>query len=223
MRVDKALADLNEAIRLDPRCSDGLRRSRPARGRARSRYDKALADCDEAHPARPAERHWPTAIAAPPGWRKGEFDKALADLQRGDPARPAECTSRGSTAACSGRGKASTTRPSPTSTRSIRLDPGKAPGVQPSAWIRATCPDAKYRDGKQAVASATRACELTEWKDAITLDTLAAAYAEAGDFDAAVKWQTKANAMFPEGKDKSEGEARLKLYQARKPYRETRP
>ena len=55
------------------------------------------------------------------------------------------------------------------------------------------------------------------------LDTMAAAYAEAGDFDGAVKWQTQAEAMFPEGKEKAEGAARLKLYQARKPYRETTP
>ena len=55
------------------------------------------------------------------------------------------------------------------------------------------------------------------------LDTLAAAYAETGDFDAAVKWQTKANALFTDGKDKTDGEARLKLYQEKKPYRETTP
>ena len=33
------------------------------------------------------------------------------------------------------------------------------------AWLWSTCPDAKYRDGKKAVASATRACELTDWND----------------------------------------------------------
>ena len=34
------------------------------------------------------------------------------------------------------------------------------------AWLLATCPDRKLRDAKKAVESATRACELTEWKDA---------------------------------------------------------
>ena len=76
------------------------------------------------------------------------------------------------------------------------------------------------RDQRQAVESATRACELTGWKEAGYLDTLAAAYADAGDFDAAVKWQTKASSLYSNTEDKITGEARLNLYRERKPYRE---
>ena len=39
------------------------------------------------------------------------------------------------------------------------------------AWLQATCPEAKARDGKQAVEHATRACELSAWKEAAFLDT----------------------------------------------------
>ena len=89
------------------------------------------------------------------------------------------------------------------------------------AWIWATCPESKYRDGKKAVESATKACELTKWKDAFTVGTLAAAHAEAGDFVSAVKWQIKANELYADAQDMRKGQDRLKLYQERKPYRET--
>ena len=54
------------------------------------------------------------------------------------------------------------------------------------------------------------------------LDTLAAAYAEAGDFDSALKWQAKAIALETDAKEKAEYGERLKLYQAKKPFRETK-
>ncbi len=60
------------------------------------------------------------------------------------------------------------------------------------AWIRASCPDTRFRDGKLAVASATKACELTNWRDAGALDRLATACTEAGDLPAASKWRQKA-------------------------------
>ena len=105
----------------------------------------------------------------------------------------------------------------------IRLDPKLAPAYVNRAWLWATCPDAKYRDGKRAVESATRACELSEWKEADWISTLAAAYAEAGDFEAVVKWQSKANELYPAAEDKKQGEERLELYRKKKPYRETNP
>jgi hypothetical protein len=50
------------------------------------------------------------------------------------------------------------------------------------AWLLATYPDSKSRDGSDAVRLAERACVLTERRIPALLDTLAAAYAEAGDF-----------------------------------------
>jgi tetratricopeptide (TPR) repeat protein len=105
-------------------------------------------------------------------------------------------------------------------TEAIRLDPGQATPFSSRAWLWATCPEARYRDGKRAVASATRACELSGWTDAYHLDTLAAASAEAGDFAKAVAHQRKANALYPSDEDRRKGEARLALYQGGKPYRE---
>ena len=55
------------------------------------------------------------------------------------------------------------------------------------AWTLATGADAAFRDGKEAVRLAEAACQLTERKQAIPFGTLAAAYAEAGDFTNAVQ------------------------------------
>ena len=63
-----------------------------------------------------------------------------------------------------------------------RLAPDNPVTYNGRAWMWATCPNAKYRDGRKAVESATKACELTDWDEAGIIDTLAAAYAELGDF-----------------------------------------
>ena len=60
------------------------------------------------------------------------------------------------------------------------------------AWVLSTSPKDDLRDGKRAVELAIKAAELTEYKEAYILSTLASAYAEVGDFDNAVKWSTKA-------------------------------
>ena len=102
----------------------------------------------------------------------------------------------------------------------IRVDPLEAFAFDLVAQIRAACPDSKVRNGKDAVESATKACELTEWKKAIYVDTLAAAYAQSGAFAEAVRWQTKAIELQKDGNEKEDFASRLKLYQEKKPYRE---
>ena len=74
------------------------------------------------------------------------------------------------------------------------------------------------RDGKTAVEFATKACELTGWKQPAYLDTLAAAHAEAGDFDSAVRRQTETISLLSDANAKKDFGTRLKLYQERKPY-----
>ena len=60
------------------------------------------------------------------------------------------------------------------------------------AWFQSTCPDASFRNGQQAIQDAKTACKLTYWKDCPSIDTLATAYAEAGDFDSAVRCEQQA-------------------------------
>ena len=94
------------------------------------------------------------------------------------------------------------------------------PGAYNSrTWLWATCPDEKYRDGKKAVESVTRACELTDWKEADHLDTLAAAYVECDDFAHAVEYQEKAQGLYKDEKDREKCRDRLALYREKKLYR----
>lgn len=111
----------------------------------------------------------------------------------------------------------------------VRLDEKNTGAQNNLAWLLATSPVDHVRDGKQAIVHATAACELTRWKAPGTLDTLAAAYAEAGDFDNALKWQAEAITQFSAISAKQDGEggddpdgyhSRLDLYRAGKPVRE---
>jgi tetratricopeptide (TPR) repeat protein len=93
-------------------------------------------------------------------------------------------------------------------------------GLNGLAWILCTAPDDKVRDGKRAVEVARKACELTDHKTGGYLDTLAAAYAEVGDFARAVEWQEMAlKAGDLPVRDLDGARQRLELYKAKKPYR----
>ncbi|MDZ7616677.1 MAG: tetratricopeptide repeat protein, partial [Patescibacteria group bacterium] len=103
--------------------------------------------------------------------------------------------------------------------RAIEINPRYLEGYAGRAWVRAACPDAQFRDGAKAVQDATEVCKLSDWKTAASLDTLAVAYAEAGQFDEAVKWQKKAiELVAPDRLERYR--ARLKLYEKKTPYRD---
>lgn len=87
------------------------------------------------------------------------------------------------------------------------------------AWVLAICPDDNVRDGKKAVALATKACNMSNWTNYAYVDTLAAAYAETGDFEQAVKYQKQATSMngIPEA-NRTNVQNRLELYLHHKPY-----
>jgi tetratricopeptide (TPR) repeat protein len=101
----------------------------------------------------------------------------------------------------------------------IGLDPKNADLHVIRGLVLTACPVAGIRNGRQAVASATRACELTQWKDPESLGLLAAAKSETGDFDAAVRWQMKAIEYLDLGDPGEKGYRDiLECYDAKKPY-----
>ncbi|HEX3600480.1 MAG TPA: tetratricopeptide repeat protein [Lacipirellulaceae bacterium] len=89
------------------------------------------------------------------------------------------------------------------------------------AYILAASPDDGVRDGKRAVDFAETAQLLQETPSQDVLDTLAAAYAEAGQFDRAIEAENKAIKLAPENQREEFGKY-LKLYEAHNPRREPR-
>jgi hypothetical protein len=117
----------------------------------------------------------------------------------------------------------------------IRDDPKNAEAYNGHARLLATYSDNQFRKCAEwelgqgvrrdhssietrAVEDATLACKLTDWKNGSYLDTLAAACAAAGDFGAAVNWQSKAIELVA-AKEKADFQSRLELYRAHKRYR----
>ena len=88
------------------------------------------------------------------------------------------------------------------------------------AWFRATCSNASFRNGQQAVKDAKAACSIMIWKDEQMIHTLAAAYAETGDFNSAIQYTSQALAVKGISPDSTKlFQQHLALFQQRKPIR----
>jgi tetratricopeptide (TPR) repeat protein len=91
-----------------------------------------------------------------------------------------------------------------------------------AGWILATAPEPRIRDGARALALASHAVEVTRRQDVVSLDTLAAAHAELGQFDAAIPAAREALSLAQakgDGGMLPELRQRLETYLARRPFR----
>ena len=79
--------------------------------------------------------------------------------------------------------------------RVLTMIPNDTKALNNLAWILATTPEVKLRNAKEAVLLAERACAMTRFGNPVTLDTLAAAYAEAGRLEDAMATAEKAIAL----------------------------
>ncbi|MSU59275.1 MAG: tetratricopeptide repeat protein [Pedosphaera sp.] len=104
----------------------------------------------------------------------------------------------------------------------LRINPDFTAALNNLAWILATHPDAKLRDGAAAVELAERACRLTGHGQPLPLLTLAAASAEAGQLAEAIALATRARELAANASDHSltqRSDTMLKQFNAGEPYR----
>jgi tetratricopeptide (TPR) repeat protein len=245
-REGEAEADFAEARRLDPavaaylgdmwlrrnqfdRASDAfsdLIRVRPkdARGYAgRGMVREALGDLDRAlDDYSTAIRCQPDgvgyALRAQVRQRQGQFDEALADLAEHLRLHPDDVMAYLSRSVLYKQRGALSEALQDLNT-AHRAAPDNPMVCNNLAWMLATCTDDRLRDGGRAFALARQACQATEWKNPFCLDTLAAACAETGVYEEAVRWQTQSLDLC-NLEEKPVRRVRLQRYQARQPYRE---
>lgn len=213
---DKAIHDYTEAIRLNAESRYAYDARAGVWLRKRD-FDKSIADytafldrmsptlqlLDEEPDRKNDDMNVFRALAAAAyagrgsAWQlKHDNDKALADFNesiRIDPQNAGARVCRGSV----WQDKGDYEKALADYDEALRLDASIVAAYVYRAWLLAACPDAKFRDGRKAIVAAKKACELADGNDAmsLSLEALAAAYAEAGDFEQAVKRQRTSSTM----------------------------
>jgi tetratricopeptide (TPR) repeat protein len=150
--------------------------------------------------------------------KKGQYDQAISDFNRAieiNPRYTMAYNNRGIVYRIKGRYDQAISD----FNKAIGINPLDPEAYNNLAWLFATAKDRGFRNGKKAVELALKACELSDWRKAEYLDTLAAGYARTGDFDSAVKWQEKALG-YSKSPRPSELQQRLNFYREHKPWLE---
>ncbi|WDI42851.1 tetratricopeptide repeat protein [Bremerella sp. P1] len=211
---DRAIEDYSKAIELDPK----EKLAYFNRGNVwleKGEFDKALENYNEAIELDPkmSQAYCNRGIA----WHsKGEYDKEIEDYNeaiRLEPKLSLAYVNRG----YAWSDKREYDRAIKDYNESIRLDPNTADGYNELAWLLATCPSSEHRDGELAIRHATKACELTNWKNDSYIDTLSAAHATEGDFKKAIEYLDQAIELNPDT-DPETRNAMRSAFNEGKPY-----
>jgi tetratricopeptide (TPR) repeat protein len=103
----------------------------------------------------------------------------------------------------------------------LKVDPEDTGVLNNLAWVLATSPEDNVRNAERSIELGTKACELTKYQKAHILSTLAAGYAEKGDFENAKKWSGKAVELGAKEDDVDQQlKKELESYKNAKPWRE---
>ncbi|MEZ6069071.1 MAG: tetratricopeptide repeat protein [Pirellulales bacterium] len=210
-----AIDDLTKSIELQPQYGNAYF-NRAELLYELGEFQRAVGDYDKAIELNPAD----AAALNSRGhayYRLGDLHRAVADYDRAielEANDAATYVNRGDAYILMGR----FARAANDFNRALQLDPQLARAYQSAAWLKATCPDSRFRNEAGALELARKAQQLAGEQDYRYLDTLAAAHANAGRFDDAVKVQYEVIQLVPEDQADRFKE-RLALYQAGQPYR----
>jgi len=182
--LSRALTHFDEALRLNPKDPGALT------GRARvlssqGEFDEAVRYYEEASRSDPffTQAHYYLGMDL---LKRGQQDKAVASFEEVLRIDPASADAHLQLAVVLAR-QHKTAEAVAHYREALRLKPDAPDLLNNVAWVLATHPSTEFRDGPQAVKLAERACELSLYKQTVFIGTLAAAYAEAGEFDKAVE------------------------------------
>jgi len=194
--LPRAEKHLREAVALDPRAADA-HNNLGAVLLEQKRPAEALPHCREAVRLKPGVPVFRRTLG------KARFQLGLARLAQG---RPADAVEQLRAA--------------------LKLRPNHVQAANSLAWVLATSPRGGVRNGPEAIRLARQADAAEGGRNPVILDTLAAAYAEAGRFGEAVATIRRAIALATDAgrsEDAHRYEVRLRLYEAGKPYRDAPP
>jgi tetratricopeptide (TPR) repeat protein len=215
-KPDRAMADVDAAIKASPDLQPAMR-IRAALLAASGEIDKAVEQLDKLRKLAPKDVLVMVQLAALHHSQK-KYQKAIEDFSAALAQRPdLWLAMRGRADAQLALGKHDLAIAD--YDKALKLKPDDASLLNNLAWVLATSPKDDLRDGKRAIELANEACRLTEYKQAYILSTLAAAYAESGDFENAKKWIDKAIEIG--GPDQPPAlKKERKRYRKSKPWRE---
>jgi tetratricopeptide (TPR) repeat protein len=214
---DRAISDLTKAIELNPKHFYAYN-NRGFAYKSKGQYDQAISDFTKAIELNP--KHYNAYINRGLAYKsKGQYDQAISDFSKVIELNPEEYHAyidRGFAYKSKGQYDQAISDYS----KAIEINQKNPKAYNNIAWILATCLDARYRDGERAVELSQNAVELSRTSN--HLETLAAAYAEAGKFEDAITTQEKViDLMQKEGKTVTvEIIERLEFYKSNKPWRE---
>ena len=196
-KLDEMILDLNTLSEMNPE-NVSIYLQRAAVYKYQHKFNKAIVDYRKASKIEPRKIDHVLQILSILVQGKQEFTSAIAESSRiihAFPTHKPSYFSRGYLWAAIGDMNNAYTDLSSV----IKIDKKSVDAYNAMAWWMATYPNKKYRDGKRAVKYALIACENSAWKDPRVIDTLAAAYAEKGDFKEAKELITHALTLVKSG------------------------